>query len=228
LKALGYTAVEGYPDILEDDETLIHLLRETGQSMPSLHMPLASMESDPEAIITLAKRLGATHLNAPYLAPSERPTEPAGWRQLGARLEAVAMHFTAHGLRVGWHNHDFEFAPMSSGEMPIEALLETAPSVGWQADLAWVARAGQDPATWLARYAHRVTSLHVKDIAPTGECTAEDGWADLGYGTMPWGQLLEFAREAGITHFVMEHDNPADHKRFASRSIDSFHRLLST
>ena len=62
--------------------------------------------------------------------------------------------------------------------------------------------------------------VHVKDIAPAGENANEDGWADVGHGTMDWDALYAAAKQfTNARYFVMEHDNPADVDRFASRSI---------
>jgi sugar phosphate isomerase/epimerase len=41
----------------------------------------------------------------------------------------------------------------------------------------------------------------------------------VGHGTVDWKAIMAALRAAGVTHFVMEHDNPKDHTRFATRSI---------
>ena len=47
-------------------------------------------------------------------------------------------------------------------------------------------RGGADPLDWIDRYGARIVAVHVKDIAPAGECADEDGWADVGHGTIDW------------------------------------------
>ena len=47
-------------------------------------------------------------------------------------------------------------------------------------------RGGADPRRWIERYRGRIPLVHVKDIAPAGEKEDEDGWADVGTGTVPW------------------------------------------
>ena len=62
----------------------------------------------------------------------------------------------------------------------------------------------------------RITAVHVKDIAPAGENADEDGWADVGQGTVDWKGLMAALKEqTKAKYFVMEHDNPKDDKRFA-------------
>jgi sugar phosphate isomerase/epimerase len=101
-------------------------------------------------------------------------------------------------------------------------LLDGAPDIDWEMDVAWVMRAEQDPMEWAEKYGSRITALHVKDLAPKGEAQDEDGWADVGHGTMNWRALLpRLKSNTAAAHLVMEHDNPSDLERFVSRSIQS-------
>jgi sugar phosphate isomerase/epimerase len=98
---------------------------------------------------------------------------------------------------------------------------EEAPHLLWEADLAWLVRGGVDPIFWLKKYAGRVPAAHVKDLAPTGQAADEDGWADVGSGTLDWASLLPAMRGAGVELFVVEHDKPSDIGRFARRSREA-------
>ena len=89
-------------------------------------------------------------------------------------------------------------------------------------DGAWIVRGNQDPLDWIEKYASRITTAHVKDIAPEGECADEDGWADVGQGTMDWKGIMSALRGVGVDLFVMEHDKPSDFDRFATRSVAAF------
>ena len=88
-------------------------------------------------------------------------------------------------------------------------------------DVAWVIRGKADPLKWIAAEKARITAAHVKDIAPAGGNANEDGWADVGHGTVDWKTLIAALRGNGVKHFVLEHDNPSDHARFAKNSIAS-------
>ena len=46
----------------------------------------------------------------------------------------------------------------------------------------------------------------------------EDGWADVGQGVVDWKTIMAALKMAGCKNFVLEHDNPSDHTRFATRS----------
>ena len=68
----------------------------------------------------------------------------------------------------------------------------------------------------------RIVAVHVKDIARPGQGLDEDGWSDVGHGTIDWASLLKALRaKTEAKYFVMEQDNPNDFERFARRSIES-------
>ena len=220
----GYSAVEGFGALYEDAPTVEVLakgLADTGLTMPTAHFGLDLLERDPKAVLALARQLGIERIYCPWIAPEDRPVDGQGWRALGARLDRTGAPLRAAGLGFGWHNHDFEFFPMADGTLPITALFEGGPSLEWEMDVAWIVKGGADPAVWIATEASRITAVHVKDIAPAGQNRDEDGWADAGHGTVEWPALMGVLRRAGVQHFILEHDNPSDHERFAARSLAS-------
>lgn len=226
LSGLGYKQVEGFGGNYEDAAAFKDLLDKNGLAMPSGHFfPLEQFTDDLGRVIETAKTLGMERLFCPALPPEQRVTNADAWVSVGQNLETIGKKLRDAGLRFGWHNHDFEFIACTDGRLPMDILLESAPSIEWEADIAWIVRGGQDPLTWINRYADRITTAHVKDIAPEGECTDEDGWADVGHGVMDWPGLTAALRKAGVDLFVMEHDNPSDVERFASRSIEAFRKF---
>jgi len=218
----GYRAVEGYGGLYADEGALAGLaagLQASGLTMPSGHFGLAQIEERPEFVIEIARTLGMTKVYCPYVMPDDRPTDAAGWRAFGARLQAAGAPLRSAGLGFGWHNHDFEFVALPDGVIPQVAMFEGGPDLEWEMDVAWVVRGGADPLDWIARYGDRITAAHVKDIAAAAN--AEDGWADVGHGVMDWAGLMERLRGTACKIFVLEHDNPSDHVRFATRSMTS-------
>jgi len=221
----GYTQVEGFGPLYENLDQTAAALDRHQLTMPTAHFALDLLEQNPGRDVEIAKTLGINAIYCPYLAPELRPTDAAGYVALGARVEQAGQACVDAGLVYGWHNHDFEFQPLEDGTMPIDHMFEGGPTLGWQADLAWILRAGADPALYLPRYADRISAVHLKDIAPAGENTDEDGWADVGQGTVDWHKLMPLVRQTSALYYIIEHDNPSDHQRFATRSIDFLRRL---
>ena len=222
LAEVGYKDTEGFGGLYSDDATLAVLaegLHANGLTMSTGHFGLPMIESDPDFVIKVAKAVGMKKVYCPHLMPADRPRDGAGWKALGARLQKAGAPLVAAGLGFGWHNHDFEFAGCADGTVPMFQLLTGGPALEWEMDVAWVVRGGADPLVWIKEHAGRIVAAHVKDIAPKGENLAEDGWADVGHGVVDWKAIMPALRAIGVANFVMEHDNPADHARFATRSI---------
>ncbi len=209
----GFTHVETFAPFYDDLEATKRLFDAHGVTALSGHFALAMLEGDGERAIAIARRLGIEFVVAPYLPPADRPTTIEGWKGLGARLAAIESRLADAGLHFAWHNHDFEFRSLGDGSLPIEHIL--GERLSWEADLAWVARGGADPRLWIERYRGRIPLVHVKDIAPTGELSSEDGWADVGTGIVPWAELWPLCVAAGAEAMIAEHDNPSDFERFA-------------
>ena len=227
LQAAGYGEVEGYGALyaaLADSEldAFRKELDDNSLTMPTAHFGLDMIESDPGRVIKIAKTLGIEAVYCPYLMPDQRPTDAAGWFAFGQRLQAAGKPLRDAGLVFGWHNHDFEFVALPDGSTPQEQIFSGGPELDWEADIAWVIRGGADPFAWIESYGKRISAVHVKDIAPAGENTDEDGWADVGHGHVDWKGLIAALKSTRVKHFVVEHDNPGDIDRLITRSIAAF------
>ena len=114
------------------------------------------------------------------------------------------------------------YSHMRNGhEQVLDLIANASDDIKIELDLAWVAVADQDPIAWLNKFAGRLVATHVKDIAPKGENVDEDGWSDVGHGTMDWAAIKPAMDAAGVVRYVIEHDKPSDHHRMASRSLAS-------
>jgi sugar phosphate isomerase/epimerase len=224
IAALGYTHAEGYGSLYTDPTALRAQLDANGLTMPTAHIGLADL-ADTSKTLKLADTLGIKVVVCPWLSPEHRPTSADGWKQFGDKLQRIGKPYQDAGLGFGYHNHDFEFATYD-GRYAMDLLLEAAPAVNVEADVAWIVRGKADPAPWLEKNGGRIVAIHLKDVAPAGENANEDGWADVGYGVVPWKTLFPLVKaKTQAKYFIAEHDNPSDIDRFASRSIASIKAL---
>lgn len=215
----GYAAVEGYGGLFDDPGTLDTLkgaLAETGLRMPTAHIGFDQVDSDPAGVIAIARDLGFEAIIVPFTENQSRSASE--WAAFGTALAEAGKPLQDAGLAFGWHNHAFEFADLGGADRPLDLILQASDTMMFEFDIAWAVVAGEDPGVWTEKYADRLLAVHVKDRAPEGT-KAEDGWADVGHGVIDWATLTPAVMAAGTKHLIIEHDNPADDHRFATRSI---------
>jgi sugar phosphate isomerase/epimerase len=219
--AAGFRHVETVGGHLDDAATTRAKLGAHGLRASSSHVALAALRARPDAVIAAAQALGVDQLFMPAVPPEQRDMAADGWRALGRELGDTSERLRGQGVELGYHNHHWELVPKEGDTTALELLFEAAGSspLTWQADVAWLVRGGVEPKAWLHRYRSRLTSAHVKDLAPPGQNQDEDGWADVGSGTLDWRDLWRACREAGARWMVVEHDKPKDPARSARRSF---------
>jgi sugar phosphate isomerase/epimerase len=230
VREAGFRAVETIQGLMEDARGTRAMLDERDLAAPSGHVSLAAVRERPEWVVEGARALGIGLLIVPALHGADRPTDAAGWRAVGAELGRVARRLADQaGLRFAFHNHAWEVQRLPDGSLPLDLLLDAGAKdgLGWQADLAWLVRGGDDPAARLDRHGDRLVSVHVKDIAPAGTAEDEDGWADVGHGVLDWADLWRRSTSGGSPLMVAEHDKPEDAARFARRSFAAMQRLAA-
>lgn len=221
LAGLGYRHVEPFGGLLGDPDRLRAQLDKHGMTAPTCHVGLDRLRADPVAAVKLCRGLGIETIYAPAPPPGERDGGEKEWTALGRELAAIGKAVTGEGLKFGWHNHHFEFGKGSDGRTYMEILLQEAPDMLWEVDIAWVIRGKGDPVAEIKAHAGRIEAVHIKDIAPEGECADEDGWADPGHGVLDWATLVPLLQEIGVKHYVAEHDKPNDVARFARRARET-------
>lgn len=229
--AAGYTQVEGYGALFTnaaDAAKLADQLKANGLTMPSAHIGLQMLEDNPDEVVAIAKALDLKAAYVPHLSADERPSDAAGWRAVGERAQAALAPLAAIGLDIGWHNHEFEIKDAGDGQSVLHEILEGGPDLKVELDLAWVLVGGEDPIAYINKYADRLSSVHIKDLAPNGECEDEDGWADVGHGTMDWPAIKQALDATSNQFLTVEHDNPNDDARFANRSIETIKQVWTS
>jgi sugar phosphate isomerase/epimerase len=151
--------------------------------------------------------------------PAER------YERMADFLNHTGSALKKRGVRIGYHNHNYELAPFG-GKTGLQILLErTDPRVvDFELDAGWLAAAGQDPVEWLKRYRGRFTQMHVKDIAAgtTVNYHMRQKPTEVGSGIIDWPAILKAAKGAGVRSFFIEQEPP-----FTAPRIHSLIKSLS-
>ncbi|MDP9933775.1 sugar phosphate isomerase/epimerase [Paenarthrobacter nicotinovorans] len=210
---IGYTQVEPYNFVALASD-LGAALKENGLSAPSGHAPLLSQDQD--QIFTAAKELGITTVIDPFL-PAEHWQDAETIQATAAKLNAAAKKGAEYGIRVGYHNHNWELGSRISGVTALEYLVTFLdPEVVLEVDSYWAAVAGEDPVALVDRLGERVVALHVKDgpVEVIGSRFNPDEYPSIALTQLPAGQgaidimeVIEAAKNVEIK--VVEFDDYA-------------------
>ncbi len=221
LASIGYVEVEfaGYFD--RRPEEIKAILRRHGLQAPSAHVPIDTMRQDWSGTLERANLIGHQYIVIPWLAEEDRRTIDDIKRR-AAEFNRLGEAAKRAGLRLAYHNHDFEFSPVD-GQIPYDVLLaETDPAnVSFELDLMWISKAGQDPVRYFNRSPGRFEMVHVKDSA--GPPAYQH--VDVGKGVIDFRRILTRRQQAGARHFFVEHDDPKDPLAFARASYQYLKQL---
>jgi sugar phosphate isomerase/epimerase len=205
LAEIGYRQVE--PCSFEDrTEEFAEAFTEDGVTAPTGHSFLIPVGTSPdhspdqEGVFAAAKRLGIGTVIHPYL-PAEHWQDAETIRGTAELLNAAAKKGAEYGIRVGYHNHDWEISSKIAGTTALEFLAEMLdPEVVLEVDVYWAAVGGQDPAALLRRLGDRVVAIHIKDGPVSKDTRAQ---LPAGQGEMDiWGIIAAAKNlEVGIVEF---------------------------
>ena len=186
IAGFGYGAVEPF-DVISDPDGLRADLDAAGLAVCSVHARPFGDQAD--AAFRGAQAVGADTVIVPYMPP-ERFAGADGVRALARELSDASGRAAGHGLRLGYHHHDFELSSLIGGRAALEVLADLLdPAVLLEVDTYWAAVGGQDVPALLGRLGDRVRFLHIKD----GPVTRDDPMTAVGAGKMPVAEILAAA-----------------------------------
>jgi sugar phosphate isomerase/epimerase len=235
--AIGYRDIE-LPQLYGKTPIEMRALADrAGLSLTSLHLPAMAMGgagalsllSDTQRVVDDLGVLGITGAVAPIApfpaafrpGPGENPMAALarmfveagadGWKRTAALLNEKAAALKPHGIQVGYHNHNIEFAPIGGTTGWDILVKETDPAlVKFEIDVGWIAAAGLDPVAFLNRHRDRLRWLHAKDIKPSTKANFALSMdpTEAGAGKQDWARILPAAHRAGVEHFYVEQEPP--------------------
>lgn len=126
----------------------------------------------------------------------------ATWTAFAHDLNQAGRQARAAGLRLGYHNHNWEFFTLTDdpSRTAYDVLIEeTDPRyVHFEMDLFWVVRGARDPVDLLRRLGNRVRQYHVKDMNQGGS------FEDPGRGLIDFPRIF---RSHQVDEYIVERDD---------------------
>jgi len=220
--AAGYKEVE-FPGYRKFTPAVLRAaIDRAGLVSPSTHIDYKTVVGGMPQAIDAAHILGHKFLVNPSIDEAVI-SQPDGWKHAAEAFNRAGEACKNAGLQFAYHNHWAEFKPMPDGALPYDVLLQEcdAKLVAFEMDLCWVNVGGGDPIAYFKRYPGRFPLVHVKDMKKLPHPSAREGAAipekdllpemtEVGIGVIDWKHLFANSGKAGIQHYFVEHDAPAD------------------
>ncbi|CAM4143420.1 Tat (twin-arginine translocation) pathway signal sequence [Pedobacter westerhofensis] len=218
---IGYDQVEtfyGYPGPNAapgfwglDAKAFKSLLTANHLSSPSGHYNANSyfIEGGNDETIKQYIEVAATVGQKYFVIPSI-PHDPAKastsdyFKEIAAKFNHAAGLCKNHGLKLGYHNHNFEFTDLGNGVTPFDILLkETDPSmVSFELDLFWAVNAGVNPLEMFKLHPGRFKMWHVKDMDKADKKV----FTEVGTGSIDFKSIFKQAKLSGMEYLFVEQD----------------------
>jgi sugar phosphate isomerase/epimerase len=213
LKKIGFQMVEGYPGMYtRPAKELRTMVEDAGLTLPSSHFAYDTLESQ----LDYAHDLGVSYMICAMLPKPYQNRE--GFTKAAATFNAIGAKTTTMNIKLGFHNHNFEFQPLLAatdgtvldpGDIGLKILIDqTDPAfVSWEEDCYWVAQGGLKPLTLLEKYSARIPLLHLKDRTADAVTTYAPGknsqfFTEIGTGTIDWTPIIKLAQRSGKLMFI--------------------------
>jgi len=198
---IGYDGVEfaGYYDY--EAKEIKQLLDDNALKCCGSHTQLDELSEDNfEATMEFNQTIGNSYVIVPWL-PEEKRQSVDDWKKLAEFFTEFAEKVKPYGMRIGYHNHGFEFQSMD-GQIPWDIFaVSTQNDVILQLDTGNCAHGGGDAYATLKRYPGRAVTIHLKEYSENNPD------AILGEGDLPWQDIFTFCEtEGGTEWYIIEEE----------------------
>jgi sugar phosphate isomerase/epimerase len=173
------------------------------------------------ATLADARTLGCRYVVHPFFGvDANGPIRDAAvWRAFARDLNRAGAMAREAGFRFGYHNHHFEFLPLTdgSGRTAFDLLTATADRrlVHLELDLYWSWRGTADPVDVIRAHRGRVLQFHVKDM------NIDSGFTDPGTGLIDFRRIFAQSDVAGVREYIVERDDAGTGDREPEDALDT-------
>jgi sugar phosphate isomerase/epimerase len=221
IAAMGYRAVELAGFGGTSAREIRHVLDELGMRAIGAHIELDRLSEHPQQVLSDMQILGCRYVVVPWVMPARR-SNPADVQRLAEEFNRYGAQLRAEGIRLAYHNHAYEFAPLGPSNLWSQLLAATDPAlVCFELDLYWARYAGVEPIDLIEQHRERLPLLHFKDMA--ADHTRAD--VPIGMGIMPWKQILSACGD-GERWAIIEQDHPRNPLENVQFSLQSLRQIM--
>jgi len=222
IKEMGYDGAELAGLYRYSPSEIKAMLSEAGLKPVSAHVPVQDWLDNMEKTADDYKEIGCEYVAIPYLGEDRRPGSESFPETLDL-IRKIGNLCNERGMKLLYHNHDFEFITMPSGLFGLDEIYaQVSPELlQTEIDTCWVKVSGVDPAEFIRKYTGRSPVVHLKDYVgrktenmynligqkPTvEEESVQFQFRAVGDGCQDWAGILQASLDAGSKWFVVEQD----------------------
>jgi sugar phosphate isomerase/epimerase len=194
---MGYEGVEFAGYYGHNAKNIRKMLNDNKLVCCGTHTQMADLAEDKlAATLEFNKTLGNKYVIVPWLQPNEANPREA-WLAYAKRFNELAEKLAPQGMKIGYHNHAHDFAPVGDTTGWDLLASNTRPDVIMQLDLGNAMSGGADPITYLRRYPGRTVTIHLKEFS------AANKNAMIGEGDVQWVEVFKLCRSIGGTRWYI-------------------------
>ncbi len=231
---IGYKEVEFAGYFGRTGQQVRAVLDKNGLTAPATHVQYDELDDKFPSVIETSKAIGLKYIVCPWI-PEELRKSPDIWKKASEKFNHCGEQTNKAGMQFAYHNHWFEFLPVE-GKLPYDELLKEcdAKLVKMELDLCWITVAGADPLKYFASNPGRFPLVHVKDMKKLPKVTTAGGqdfgdsmndMTAVGSGILDWKKIFAQSEKAGIKHYIVEHDKPANPFESITSSYEYLNKL---
>jgi sugar phosphate isomerase/epimerase len=168
-------------------EQIQQVCQQVGLKVASAHISYPMInEANISTLVRFAHTVGMKYAVVAAV-PEALVTTRVDVLQVADQFNRAAATLKAEGIRIGYHNHGFDFKPLAEdGSLPWEIFFDhTDPEVVMQVDIGNALKGGADPIYYLKKYPGRARMVHLK------EYSSHRPPAAIGDGEVDWARVFE-------------------------------------
>ncbi len=205
LKEMGYDGVEFFLYFDIPPKEMKEITETIGIQPFSTHPRLHRFFDNLDEEIAYAKAVGIETLVMPHVVNEERKEDY--YRKVLTSIPEWKKKCDSAGLRLAWHNHDFEFVPFEGRRYLMDNILAADDKIDYEIDTFWTTYAGVDTLGYMETYKDRIRYVHFKDYAgKTGDGYLDIDFCPVGQGLVDVKAIALKARQIGAEWAVVEQD----------------------